>query len=418
LQLQNHQFAYHNPSGNLGLHIEEEKLVFMFRARGLCFKREVHVNFSECIPKTAAEDGARITCGRVDFVCMGANLIVSIECQEYQHQRKGYEVGCDVARSFKIVEACRCAGSTATFIEINYNPHPCTIDGVLHEVHQERSLQRLGDLVEDLFKHHDNSSESGQFKMIYVNYDSAMEDGKMIPVICKDKVYPEMAKQCILLNITPDDYGPNCTPDVYGPHHRLAHILHCPIRDATPDAIPTKRKLGDMQEPRPRLTLQEHLYQSRGLDNCLSDCRLSVTGCNFKLLKRQEWIRLLTSYGAACTDGVSGKTTHLLVGPNPTAPWKVLRAQEMKIKIINEYDAFDLISTNQPTAQVRSIHEEEEWVRCDSCSKWRKVPSNYHFHRNQNFFCHMIPLMTCDVQEEEWDEKESVAELKGDATMP
>ena len=42
----------------------------------------------------------------------------------------------------------------------------------------------------------------------------------------------------------------------------------------------------------------------------------------------------------------------------------------MNIKIINEYDAFDLIRTSQPTAQLSSVEEEEEWVGCDSCSKW------------------------------------------------
>ncbi len=348
--LQNHQFSYHNPSGLFGLHVEEEKLVFMFRARGLKLKREVRVNFSECIPQTAAEDGAKkITWCRIDFVGMGANLIVSIECQEYQHKAKCYGVGCEVARSFKIVEASRCAGSTATIIEINYNPHPCTIAGVRREVDQERSLQRLGDLIEDLFEHHDNLSASGMFKMIYINYDSEMQDGKMMPVICKDEVYPEMAKKCISMNITPDDYGPNCTPDLYGRNHRLANILHCPIRpEDTDEAMPAKRKLGEMQDPSERLTLQQHLYQSRGVKNCLSAVRFSVTGCNFKLLNRQEWIRLLTSYGAACTMQISAKTTHLLVGPNPTAAWKVLRAQQMNTEIINEYDAFDLIRTSQP----------------------------------------------------------------------
>ena len=145
---------------------------------------------------------------------------------EYQHKRQGYEVGCEVARSFKIVEASRCADSTDIFIEINYNPHPCTIDGVLKEVDQERSLQRLGDLIEYLFEHHDNASESDMFRMIYINYDSEKQDGKMMSVICKDKLYPAMTKQCIFLNITTDDYGPNCTPDEYGPHHRFAHIVH------------------------------------------------------------------------------------------------------------------------------------------------------------------------------------------------
>jgi len=79
-----------SPSGILGNHIEEEKLVFMLRARGILFKREVYMNFKECIPQTAAEAGAKITFARADFVCMGANLAVSIECQEWQHKGRNY----------------------------------------------------------------------------------------------------------------------------------------------------------------------------------------------------------------------------------------------------------------------------------------------------------------------------------------
>jgi len=74
---------------------------------------------------------------------------------------------------------------------------------------------------------------------------------------------------------------------------------------------------------------------------------------------RSEWIRLLTSYGAACTMQISAKTTHLLVGPNLKAGWKTLQAQTMNIKVINEIEAFDLIRTSQPTALLSSIQEEE-----------------------------------------------------------
>ena len=45
------------------------------------------------------------------------------------------------------------------------------------------------------------------FKMIYMNYDSEMQDGKMLSVICKKKLYPEMVNQCIYLNLTTDVYG-------------------------------------------------------------------------------------------------------------------------------------------------------------------------------------------------------------------
>ena len=105
---------------------------------------------------------------------------------------------------------------------------------------------------------------------------------------------------------------------------------------------------------------------------------------------------------------VSTKTTHLLVGPNPTTAWKNLQAADMNITTISEDDAFVLIRTTQPTTTtpLSLILEEDEWVGCDSCFQWRKVPSNFRFHHNQNFFCHMIPSMTCAVPEDEWDEKE------------
>jgi hypothetical protein len=61
----------------------------------------------------------------------------------------------------------RSTDNTTTFIDINYNPHPCTIDSVLCHVDQERNLHRLGDLIEYLFVHEDNTSERDMFKMIY-----------------------------------------------------------------------------------------------------------------------------------------------------------------------------------------------------------------------------------------------------------
>jgi hypothetical protein len=57
------------------------------------------VGFEGCIPETVTQDGVKLTYGRVDFVYMGANLIVSTECQEHHHKGKGYGIGCEVARS-------------------------------------------------------------------------------------------------------------------------------------------------------------------------------------------------------------------------------------------------------------------------------------------------------------------------------
>jgi hypothetical protein len=48
----------------------------------------------------------------------------------------------------------------------------------------------------------------------------------------------------------------------------------------------------------------------------------------------------------------------------------------------------------------------EEWVGCDGCSKWRKVPVGFQFDRNKSFFCNMIETLTCETPEEKWDDEE------------
>jgi hypothetical protein len=50
--------------------------------------------------------------------------------------------------------------------------------------------------------------------------------------------------------------------------------------------------------------------------------------------------------------------------------------------------------------------EDEEWVGCDGCSKWRKVPTGFQFDRSKSFFCSMIESLTCETPEEQWDDSE------------
>lgn len=59
-------------------------------------------------------------------------------------------------------------------------------------------------------------------------------------------------------------------------------------------------------------------------------------------------------------------------------------------------------SDENPSAQL----EDEEWVGCDGCSKWRKVPTGFTFDRSKSFFCSMIESLSCDTPEEQWDEEE------------
>jgi hypothetical protein len=54
----------------------------------------------------------------------------------------------------------------------------------------------------------------------------------------------------------------------------------------------------------------------------------------------------------------------------------------------------------------KSGREEEVWVGCDGCSKWRKVPHGFSFDKSKSFFCHMLRDTTCDTPEEEWDDQE------------
>mmetsp|Transcript_55365 Transcript_55365/g.81387 ORF Transcript_55365/g.81387 Transcript_55365/m.81387 type:complete len:686 (-) Transcript_55365:79-2136(-) len=49
---------------------------------------------------------------------------------------------------------------------------------------------------------------------------------------------------------------------------------------------------------------------------------------------------------------------------------------------------------------------EDEWVGCDGCSKWRKVPNGFQFDRNKSFFCSMIEPLSCETPEEHWDDEE------------
>jgi hypothetical protein len=50
--------------------------------------------------------------------------------------------------------------------------------------------------------------------------------------------------------------------------------------------------------------------------------------------------------------------------------------------------------------------EEDVWVGCDSCSKWRKVPRGFELDKDKSFFCYMLKDTTCATPEEEWGDDE------------
>ena len=47
---------------------------------------------------------------------------------------------------------------------------------------------------------------------------------------------------------------------------------------------------------------------------------------------------------------------------------------------------------------------DKDWVGCDSCLKWRKIPRGFKFDPDKSFFCNMMPKITCDTKEEHWEE--------------
>lgn len=66
-------------------------------------------------------------------------------------------------------------------------------------------------------------------------------------------------------------------------------------------------------------------------------------------------------------------------------------------------------SSDDPSAPL----EDEEWVGCDGCSKWRKVPTGFQFDRSKAFYCSMIESLTCDTPEEQWDDSEEYVDDEG-----
>lgn len=70
----------------------------------------------------------------------------------------------------------------------------------------------------------------------------------------------------------------------------------------------------------------------------------------------------------------------------------------------------DSSSSDDPSVQL----QDEEWVGCDGCSKWRKVPMGFQFDRNKSFFCNMIETLTCETPEEQWDDEEEFEHIVDD----
>jgi len=74
-------------------------------------------------------------------------------------------------------------------------------------------------------------------------------------------------------------------------------------------------------------------------------------------------------------------------------------------------------SDNGSSASSSEAEEEQEqvWVGCDDCSKWRRVPPGVEINVDDKFVCTMLPGMTCEVAEEEWDEEDEWVEPEAES---
>jgi hypothetical protein len=72
-------------------------------------------------------------------------------------------------------------------------------------------------------------------------------------------------------------------------------------------------------------------------------------------------------------------------------------------------------SVHEKVGEKRRCLEEDVWVACDSCDKWRKVPDGFGFDHDKSFFWYMLTDTICATPEEEWgDEEEFVDDAAGE----
>eukprot|EP00286_Rhodomonas_abbreviata_P022468 CAMPEP_0181300938 /NCGR_PEP_ID=MMETSP1101-20121128/7158_1 /TAXON_ID=46948 /ORGANISM="Rhodomonas abbreviata, Strain Caron Lab Isolate" /LENGTH=538 /DNA_ID=CAMNT_0023406211 /DNA_START=269 /DNA_END=1882 /DNA_ORIENTATION=+ len=65
------------------------------------------------------------------------------------------------------------------------------------------------------------------------------------------------------------------------------------------------------------------------------------------------------------------------------------------------------VDTTEDDEDDDEAEEEELWVECENCKKWRKVPPGIEIDQEKSFFCQMLPSVTCETPEEDWDEEET-----------
>jgi hypothetical protein len=63
-------------------------------------------------------------------------------------------------------------------------------------------------------------------------------------------------------------------------------------------------------------------------------------------------------------------------------------------------------SAHEKVGEKRGCREEDVWVGCDSCSKWRKVAGGFEVDKDKSFFCCMLKDITCATPEDEWVDDE------------
>ena len=78
-------------------------------------------------------------------------------------------------------------------------------------------------MIQELFRVHDNESENILLILIYMNYDSTIQDGKLMSEILTNEECPAFVKRWLWDTITSADNENN---DAH--QHPFEHIEHCP----------------------------------------------------------------------------------------------------------------------------------------------------------------------------------------------
>jgi len=106
---------------------------------------------------------------RPDFLKVFKDKVIVIECDEYEHSRRGYEVSKETERMFLIASEMYEEHKLPTYF-IRYNPHNCKFKGRRVKIHRKDKQIELKTLTKELIKQ--KVSERFHFASYYINYSN------------------------------------------------------------------------------------------------------------------------------------------------------------------------------------------------------------------------------------------------------